>query len=170
MPPLSKPSSKTRSQQLAARPTSRCPDTHRESRLGTLPRVTIRSQDTRVRIGLCIYLRAGTAGVPGVGDSGAGMRCEDAGRDAGRNAGRDAEGRLAQLPRFADPIVRRGWRGPGLRNAGRCIWRRAPGLRALGSAGWGPDASIRSSGTEAAAPRLCSGVLAPRAPAPVLQL
>lgn len=47
---------------------------------------------------------------------------------------------VAQLPRSADPMVRRGWRGPGLRNAGRCIWRRQaqpagnPVLRSGGAA------------------------------------
>lgn len=94
------------------------------------------------------------------------MRCKNASRDAGkdaRNSDRDAEGCGAVTS------VRRPHSAEGLAGA-RPAQCGALHLEALGSAGWGPGASIRRSGTEVAAPRLCSGALAHRAPAPVLLL
>lgn len=84
------------------------------------------------RLRIRIYLRAGTAGGwgwrPGVGAAEPERGC-DARMPAGMRARMPGiqtgmQRAVAQLPRSADPIVRRGWRGPGLRNAGRCIWRR----------------------------------------------
>lgn len=114
----------------------------------------------------CVYASTceqGQRGVSGVAGSGAGMRCEDAGRDAGRNEGRDAEGCGAVTS------VRRPHGAEGLAGA----WPAQCGalhLEAPGSAGWEPGASIRRSGAEAAAARLRSGALALRTPAPVLLL
>lgn len=75
---------------------------------------------------LCFYLRAGTAW-GGWRRARGRQRSEDAMRGCGKGCGqgcRQGMPMAARLPRSADPMVRRGWRGPGLRNAGRCIWRR----------------------------------------------
>lgn len=133
------------------------------------------------RLRLRIYLRAGTAGGPGVGAAELERGC-DARMPAGMRTGMSGmragmQRAVAQLPRSADPIVRRGWRGPGLRNAGRCIWRRwaqqagDPVLRSGGAVqrhrGCSAQAPLRSSGSPCS--RSCAPTLALRAPAVVLR-
>lgn len=87
---------------------------------------------------LPIYLRAGTAWCS-AGGWAAEPGCDErmrAGMRAGMQAGMR---RAARLPLSADPMVRR----PGLRNAGRCIWR-CLAQRAQ----WAGDGVLRCGGAE----------------------
>lgn len=181
MPLLSKPSSKTRSQQLAARPTSRCPDTHRESRLGTLPRVTIRSQDTRVRIGLCIYLRAGTAGVPGVGGQWSGDAKRGCRQGCGQECGQGCRGPFGAVTSVRRPHSAEGLAGARSAQCGALHLEAGAGIAGAGLNGLGtrcfdPAERRRSCSTQAllrGSGSPCSRSCAPaptlRAPAVVLQ-